>query len=271
MLQLPLISFFNKGRTYDEYVQMYLPQYAFETTITKAKQDTVLQQLDKLLHKEQFYFITDVKTGNIIKTAGVYEWLGYTDLHFTQKKYLDIIHPSHNIPQYFFSSSLFEVIINKKLNLQYLKPITVITLALKSNTGKYFYCIKKCYPFQFTKDKKLTEYLSEFTVVKEYTKENYSTRLIVEPKNLLNEQIKKTVQRKFEESNFFSVQELRILKRYAKKENLTSIAIAKAFKIEKATVDTYNKRILKKAENIFGESFENARLVGEYLKALELL
>jgi len=27
--------------------------------------------------------------------------------------------------------------------------------------------------------------------------------------------------------------------------------IAKAFKIEKGTVDTYNKRILKKAENIF--------------------
>jgi hypothetical protein len=272
-LQIPTNNIFNKSKSYNYFAQLYLPETVFENTITASKQETVLQQLDKQIEKEQFYFVTDIKTGAIIKSNGINKWLGYMDEHFTQKKYLSAIAHAHILPQGLYASTIFEVLINKQIGFQFLKPAITTTLALKNKAGKYFYCIRKCSPFQLTTDKRITEYLSEFTIVKEYTNETFHTRwsVVDEKMTAQFEIVDKIVRKKFDELKCFSVQELRILKRYAKKENITSEAIAKAFKIEKATVGTYNKRILTKGEILFGERFSNARNVAEYLKELGLL
>ncbi len=273
MLQIPTNNIFNKSKSYNDFAQLYLPETIIENTITIAKQEAILKELDKQIDKEQFYFVTDVKTGAIIKSNGINKWLGYTDGHFTKKKYLSAIANAHILPQGLYASVIFETLISKEISCQFLKPAAIATLALKNKAGKYFYCIRKCSPFQLTTDKRVTEYLSEFTIIKEYSNEAFHIRWSAADEKITTqiEIINKAVRKKFDELKCFSVQELRILKRYAKKENITSEAIAKAFKIEKATVGTYNKRILSKGEVLFGERFENARNVAEYLRELQLI
>ncbi|MFM9908356.1 MAG: hypothetical protein ACKVOW_03350 [Chitinophagaceae bacterium] len=273
MLQIPNHQIFSKGKTYSALAQQYLPETILPAAISAADQQAVLQQLDSQLKKEQFYFITDVKTGTITYCNGINQWLGHTDAHFTQKKYLHIINPAHALLQGFYAAAFFDVLINKQLTTQFLRPTCISTLALKNKAGKYIYCKRQCYPFQITGCNKMTEYMSEFTIIKELTNEEYHTRINNEAElpNHHNDIVKKLVQKKFEDARGFSIQELRILKRYATAQNVTSETIAKAFKIEKTTVDTYNKRILKKAENILGQNFGDAKKVATYFKRAGLL
>ncbi len=273
MLQIPNHQIFSKGKTYSALAQQYLPETILPAAISAADQQAVLQQLDTQLKKEQFYFVTDVKTGAITHCKGINQWVGYTDAHFTQKKYLHIINPAHALLQGFYATAFFDALINKQLTTQFLRPTCITTLALKNKADKYIYCKRQCYPFQVTGCKKMTAYISEFTIIKELTNEEYHTRIYdnAELPNHQNDIVKKLVQKKFEDVRGFSIQELRILKRYAAPENITSETIAKAFKIEKTTVDTYNKRILKKAENIFGLSFGDAKKVAAYFKRAGLL
>ncbi len=268
MLQIPNHQLFTKGKTYTALAQLYLPETILPAAISAADQQAVLQQLDTQIKKEQFYFVTDVRTGAITHCNGINQWLGYTDAHFTQKNYLNYINPAHAIPQGFYAAAFFDALISKQLTTQFLQPTCITTLALKNKAGKYIYCKRQCYPFQVTGCNKMTAYISEFTIIKELTNEEYHTRIYDEPElaNHLNEILKKLVQKKFEDARGFSIQELRILKRYATAQNVTSETIAKAFKIEKTTVDTYNKRILKKAENIFGLSFGDAKKAAAYFK-----
>ena len=135
----------------------------------------MLQQLDAQIKKEQFYFVTDVKTGAITLCKGINQWLGYTDAHFTQRNYLHIIYPAHAIAQGFYATAFFDALISNQLTTQFLQPTCITTLAVKNKAGKYIYCKRQCYPFQITGCKKMTAYISEFTIIKELTNEEYHT------------------------------------------------------------------------------------------------
>ena len=119
----------------------------------------------------------------------------------------------------------------------------------------------------------MISYLSEFTIIKEFTNENYHSRVSsTDSKDFqFQYEIQNAVKSHFEKSAFFSTQEHRILKKYATTQNITSEAIAKAFKVEKVSVNTYNKRILKKAKELFNYQFVNAKEVGLWLRETGLL
>jgi hypothetical protein len=273
MLQIPNHPLFSKGQSYAALAQLYLPETILPVSVSSAVQLEILKGLDEQVKKEQFYFVTDVRTGVVTHCKGINQWLGYTDAHFTQKNYLQCINPAHAIPQGFYALAFFEALINDQLATKFLQPACIAVIAIKNKSGKYMYCKRRCYPFQLTACKKMTAYVSEFTLIKELTTEEYHSSIYheAEQSNQLNQVIKKLVQKKFEEARAFSVQELRILKRYAATEAATSETIARAFKIEKTTVDTYNKRILKKAESIFGQRFGDAKKVAAYFKRLQLV
>jgi hypothetical protein len=273
MLQIPPQQLFSKAKSYTALAELYLPEAINIPAIPTPEQDAVLQELNSQLNKEQFYSITDVKTGEITYCNGINHWLGYADNHFTKKKYLYAIHPAHAVVQGLYAISLFDSLINKQITPKLLLPTCIATLALKHKNGKYLYCKKLCSAWQLTSDGKMTAYISEFTIVKAFAGENYSIRLWNEddPLKDSNEVLKKIVQKEFETASLFSVQELRILKRYASLENATSEMIATAFKIKKGTVDTFNKRIMKKCENILGLRFSTAKKTAEYFKSVDLI
>ncbi len=87
----------------------------------------------------------------------------------------------------------------------------------------------------------------------------------------VNEPFTALVKQKFADNTSFSTQDLRIIKRYAKKMDATSESIAAAFKITKMTVETFNKKILKKAELFANKKFRTAKEAAVYFRDVGLI
>jgi hypothetical protein len=273
MLHIPYHPLFQKNKTYTQLAQKYLPEDSTTSKFLQKEQEIILEQLTLRINREFFYTITDVKTGEITESQGVQKWLGYTDSHLTSIKYLNLLHPSQIVLQHIYASALFELFIENKIIAIPFKPLITATIALKSKSGKYFYCKRQSYPFELTTDNRVIAYLNEFTIIKEYENELFNIRLnnINDELTLINELLRHKIAKIFEDSRCLSIQEIRILKRYAKNEKITSEIISQSFKIEKTTVDTYNKRILLKMESHFTKRFDNAKLVAAYLKSVKLI
>ncbi len=236
--------------------------------ITADQQESLLQRLDEEIHLERIYFSVSLAENRIIHCNGVSRWLGYADAEFSLRDYLEIIHPTHASLQCYYSAALLELLTQNKVALQFMRPVCASLIALKHKSGRYIYCKRECSPFQLTEANEMTEYLCQFYITKSFHNEPYHTRLC--PINGQDAQrdakLVSPVQKKFAEYTDFSMQELRILKRYAYQKNSTSELIGKAFKIKKSTVDTFNKRILKKAETFSKQRFNTAKEAALYFK-----
>lgn len=261
----------NPGASYDDLVALYCAGSQGAATISIEQQQEIFSQADKEIKNEHFYFSIDIRSGSITRSNGITRWLGYPDTHFSFKNYQESIHEAHTVIQTYYGLALAELLLQDEVTFGFMSPVWVTILALKQKNGKYIYCKQECSPFQLTTTNKITEYFSRFTVIKEFDGEDYHSRIYDGRDQRLEEKLRTGLQKKFEESSGFSIQELRILKRYIQNENVTSSSIAKAFKIEKATVDTYNKRILKKTEDLFRKKMDNAKKVAAYFKRMELL
>lgn len=272
MLEIPNHPSNNMALNYDKLAAAYLPANYFPI-IPLGQQQVVLNQLEKEISNERFYFLVDVKENKITDCKGMELWLGYTDAHFSIKNYLEIIHPAHAFIQSYYGSALFATLMYATMPLQFMQPTIKTLMALKHQNGNYLYCKRECFPFQLSADNKMTAYLCSFNILKGYINENYHVRLFsVDDKHVGNWlQILKMTNKIFEANKVFSFQETRILKRYSLNKNTNSDAISKAFKIKKTTVGTYNKRIIKKLETLTGQRFGNAKKIGEYLNAVGLI
>lgn len=273
MLEIPANTLFKKNKAYNNLADIYLPGAGQHSHILTAIQSAYLKELDGQISKEKFYILTDVKSGEITRCNGINHWLGYPDREFSKKKFLHIVSPAHAAIQHFFAAALFSLFLEMAKDVQFLNPVFIGTISLKSINGQYYYCKRESVPFQLTAQNKIASYLSEFTIIKKFANEDYHLRLLngqtqnIASINFLELSTKKN----FETGSAFSFQELRILKKYAQSPTNNSQSIAKSYKIEKGTVDTYNKRIMKKAESIYCQKFENARKVAEYFKRLGLI
>ena len=252
------------------------PHYSPETNNApiNAQQQTTSRQMDRKIRNEHFYFSIDIKKNAITHCKGVNNCLGYIDSHFSIKDYLQVIHPAHAIADGFYAAALSHCITNKTIALSTISRITHVSLvALQHKNGKYIYCKKESRALQITDDYKILEYSNEFTIIKEFNNDPYIFRIYDNNGKAadVEKTIRQSVKTNFEITAGFSVQELRILKRYAAQENISSEMIAGSFKVEKSTISTYNKRILNKAENIFDHRFKNAKNVAGYLKEIGLI
>lgn len=223
---------------------------------------------------ERFHFTVDVFSYSISNCSGVNKWLGYADNRFFVKDYLSTIHYSHAVIHTLYALALFDFFAQEIITPEEILQLTYVSpIALLHSSGKYFYCKKESRPTKVTRDGKIAEYLNEFTVIKEFNDELYDFRVYGPggQRHDLQKKIIALAKKNFERKSGFSVQELRILKRYASSEKSTSEKIATGFKIERSTVLTYNKRILNKTEDLFGYRFDNAQKAASYFKAAHLI
>ena len=272
MIQIPANQLFAKSNVYEDLANQYLPESDATLQIGTQQQKEAIEQLNSRIRNERFYIVSDIKSGAVLQCNGVNQWLGYTDVHFSQKQYHGIISPVHAAVQSLFAIAIFELLMSGQVDVEFLVPLCSATVALRHKDGTYLYCKRESYPFQLTENNRLTAYISEFTFIKEFTNEDFHIRLTGrENADTQNEYLRVLVKKRFEENAGFSIQELRILKRYAQNPKATSNIIAKAFKIEKATVGTYNKRVMKKAALIAGQQFDNARHAAAYFKRMQLI
>lgn len=258
---------------YTALLAAYLHENHHTQVVSASEQKTILQRIDEEIHREHFYFSINLAENKIVHCNGIARWLGYADADFSLRNYLEIIHPAHATIQGYYSMALLELLIHNEISLQFMHPVCSTIMALKHKTGKYIYCKRECAPFQLTEENKMTEYLCRFTIIKDFRNENYHTRIYPgnEDSTHADEKLLALARKKFAEHTDFSVQELRILKRYAHPKSNTSEMIGKAFKIKKSTVDTYNKRILKKAETFSQQHFNTAKEAALYFKHAGLI
>ncbi len=259
--------------THEELLTTYLPGDHYKPSVPDFEQQTTLRHLDEEIHRENIYFSISLVENRIVHCNGVARWLGYADSDFSLRDYLEIIHPAHAAVEGYYSLALLELFMHNEISLRFMQPVCATIIALKHKNGKYICCKRECAPFQLTKENRMTEYLCYFNVIKEFSNEIYHTRLYPGSEHSIYtaEKLLALVRKKFTDHTDFSMQESRILKRYAQQKNCTSEMIGKAFKIEKTTVNTYNKRILKKAEAFSQQRFGTAKEASLYFKKAGLI
>ena len=259
--------------THEELLATYLPANQHKLSVTAAEQQAILKNLDKEVHRENIYLTINLAENRIMYCNGVARWLGYADADFSLRNYLEIVHPTHAAIQGYYSMALLELLMHNQINLQFMQPVCASIVALKCRAGKYIYCKQECIPFQLTKENKMTEYLCHLNIIKEFNNESYHSRISIENgfNSKADEKLLTIVRKIFAEHTNFSTQELRILKRYAQQKGSTSEKIGEAFKIKKSTVDTFNKRILKKTEIFSRQNFKTAKESALYFKNAGLI
>ena len=273
MLHIPDYPLLDKKLQYEPLVVAYLQGSDGLGVIPQALQQEITTKLDAQLDNEQFYYVIDVRKDEILHCNGINNWLGYPELGFTRKKFLSLIHPSFTFLMGIYVKALFAYFQNKTTTLQFGYPVCAILFAIQHSNGQYQYCKGKCYPFQLSGQGHITEYIVVANIIKPLSNEDYCFILFCDngKRNEFEEIIRQDIQQSFKQGGYFSFQEFRILKKYAQDPNTNSETIAKTFKIEKATIGTYNIRILKKAETLFNQRFDNAKKVAEFLKRVNLI
>ncbi len=272
MIQIPqnIHAFYNPVHTLSVD---YLPSDHYSEIVSLNEQQSILQRMDEEIHRESMYFSVDLKENRIVHSNGIARWLGYADRDFSLKDYLRIIHPTHAPVQAYYAISLLELLDDDHMRLQFMQPVCASIVALRHKNGKYICFKRECTPFQLTEDNRLTMYMCRFTIIKEFSQENFHTRIYSTNANNIHmeEKLSILVKKKFAAHTALSTQELKILKRYAQQKNNTSEVIAKELAIKKSTVDTYNKRILEKAEIFCQRRFDTAKDAALYFKKSGLI
>ncbi len=273
MLEMPGLQVFKKEKKYSEKIELYYADNGFKPMVQKATRNIILKELESNLSKERFYTVTDLRSGEIILSHGTGKWLGLADKEFSQKKFEQIIHPAHAVIQCVYASCIFELLSASIIQPAYLQPSFICTLALKIANREYLYCKRETFPFQLTDTGKIISYLSEFTVIKKFSGEIYHNRISASDElyALHNQSLYALAKKFFKINSGFTIQEQRILKRYAYTENSSSGKIAKSFKIAKVTVDKYNQRILRKSEKLFHIYFDTASAAAAYFRNTQLI
>jgi hypothetical protein len=272
MLQSSIIKQPGIAASHANLVAAYFQHRKESYMISVADQKAVLQRTDHLLLREQICFVIDFSNNKITWHKGIRHWLNYTEASFSIRDYNEILHPSHSVIQGLYSTALLEMLLHKKMQPVFMHPICKIILGIKHKSGKYVYCKSEIYPFQLTEENIMTEYFCQLSIIKDFDEEKYHFRLLPgQEQSYTNEKLAAVVRKKFTEHTNFSMQELRILTRYAQKKQTTSKMVGNSFKIKESTVNTFNKRIIKKAEDFLQIKFSSAKETADYLRKAGLI
>ena len=245
-----------------------LPEAEYTGIVTAAQQAKEIKLLKNTLHYEKFFFVINHHSFITEEVHGIKRWLGYAEKEFTIKKYFSIIHPAHLIAQMTSAYELLESFISGEWPIGFMSHSFINTIALQHANGEYLLFKRIAWPFQHDAENRLLSILNEFTLVGRYNNEPYTVRLADTDGNAIdwNDEMLKRTKHSFQKQMAFSLQEQRLLGKYAYNPGLTTAEIAAMFNIKDSTVITYKKRILSKAEKLFHQRFKTAKHVAEYLR-----
>ncbi len=244
---------------------------------SEAEQRDELQRLQKGLQHEQFFMVVDLIRVEIVAAAGHYETMGWPE-KLTFKKYLSLF-PNNGMLQLMTILGKQTFRFSHQTENTFLQPKFVVNLPLITADGRTVLAKRTVSPWQITAEGYVTAYLSEFVVIKEYEGEPFSPRFVGISDPVLEERFNQMVKTFFAnlppKVNRFTPKEMEVIRLYSedKANEKTSADIARLAKISTLTIKDYNKSILEKARDMFGESpvFQNARDVAQYLHKNRLL
>lgn len=239
--------------------------------VSFTEQQSELEFMKELIPHEKFFFVVSVD-GRIENVNGIARWLGYSEADFTLEKYFSIIHPSYLEFLIHLAEVTFTIANNVDFRVGFREQRYVVDIALKHAEGNYVLCKRALSAWQWRFDnhkQQITQYFNEFTVTNPHIEEvnpNLYPR-ILDSKGAklfdLESLLKRNAAIYLEDNKiFFSIQEIRILRKLAYNPQMTTKDLAEAFKNKVGTINTLNKRIIKKGKVLFNnEEIETAKSV----------
>jgi hypothetical protein len=251
-----------------------LKSTSIKSAISAQKHEEELKSLAETIRYQRFFFVVDILNQQIKHPQGISQWLGYNDSDFTFSFYTTLIHPDHVQATILLSKSIFDLANSKMISLEFMKEKYTIDIALRHAKGHYILVKRTLSCWDYDSQTGITTaYLNEFTILEEYESERSSG---IKPRitDLYGSRLKdiELLLRDYsfnllEDKKRFSVQELRLMRKYAYNPDLSSKEIAKSFKIENTTLETYNRRILTKFKSLYpNEEPKTARDVAAFLR-----
>jgi hypothetical protein len=251
----------------------YLPLEDYKVVVGQVEQAIVLDKLKADTAKAKFSFVFDAVKAEISHCYGTEKILGYHERDFTIAKLLEVMHPAHVIPFLLHGGSSWDVLAANPELATFNNFSVLFTIAIKDVTQIFHYCSVESFCFQVSNTGRGTAFAYLFTPLKVFVQEeltvNYFDNNGLRP-DIVAAHVR-IAKHKFKIGNYFTEQEMRILKRLARDENATSEDIALAFKISKTTVFKHNSNILKKANLYFYWTFESAKLFAKFLQRQNLI
>ncbi|WP_259015101.1 hypothetical protein [Emticicia fluvialis] len=231
--------------------------------VSIEEQQQEIESMKEVVRHEKFFFVVSANDNRLEHINGLERWLGYSEQDFSLEKYLSIIHPSYLEFLTHLAQITFQIVSNKGFRVGFREQRYVVDIALKHAKGHYVLCKRALSPWQWRYDKnrqELTHYFNEFTVTNPYL-EDISSELL--PRILdtkgdkmfnLEDLLRKNASLYFETNKiFFSVQEIRIIRKIAYHPEMKSSDLAAAFKNQIGTINTLKKRIIKKGKLLFND------------------
>ncbi len=245
--------------------------------VSSEEQQNELESMKEVIRHEKFFFVVSSNESRIEHTHGVEKWLGYNEQEFTLEKYLSIIHPSYLEFLTHLAQITFQIVSNKGFRVGFREQRYVVDIALKHAKGHYVLCKRALSPWQWRYDKirqELTHYFNEFTVTNPYLEdispELFPRILDVNGDKMFNLEdiLRKNASLYFETNKiFFSIQEIRIIRKMAYSPNITSSDLAAFFKNQIGTINTLKKRIIKKGRLLFNDpEIDSAKSIAQLMK-----
>jgi hypothetical protein len=254
--------------------QLLPPDEVYETMVSPEDQAERLGVVRKNLSPESFFFVFNLLTCELEAVAGVDMALGYPDREFTVGQYMSSVHPGQSIQFNMIARSMYKVLCKGVFKLHFIIDSYISLVALRHYNGEYLVFKKTTSVFQYDRKNRLLAQLNEFTKVDVYEHSPLKPR-IQEMGGLQKNDFETAVFRmtfqSFAEKKYFSGRELEVLRAYAGQEDITTKGLAELLQVEVSTINTYNKRILEKAKEIFTHPFVEAREVALYLKKERIL
>lgn len=247
------------------------------TAVSALVQEQAMEKLTQGRRPEQFFFIVNLLNMEVVTAVGMPE-MGYADSSFTFRQYLNCLPgPGFLQSTRLLSEQIFRM--QERFPVQFMREQFIANVPMRHGNGQLFLVKRSITPWQHTKTGLLTAYLSEFTILKTYEGEPMNPRFTGIP-DAISAEFYQTVQRIFAnlsaKKNPFSPREIDVMRAYANTtdgKRPTAKQVAQQTNTTPLTIKDYNKTILAKAKDLFGEDFsaETAFDVAVFLKKNGLL
>lgn len=251
-----------------------LNKKTYECQVSAAIQQKEINSLQAQLDFEKFFFVVNNHGFTTSHIHGVQKIMGYADNDFTTEQYLSTIHPSHLLAQMITAYEVNEhFLCGDWLPIFFKSHFFINIIALRHANGNYLLFKRLAYPFQYDDGNRLLAYLSEFTLIGPYHDEPYSARVTDASGNLveIEKAIKRHTRKSFEKHLPFSGRELEVIHYYNQHENISNTMVAAALNVKPTSLKTFQKRIKRKAEDLFRREFKNTHEIALYLRKQEML
>jgi hypothetical protein len=259
---------------FKNHVLSIVPPHPINYAVSTEQQLKEVASLKETIGSRRFFFVTNLERYEIEHAHGIQRWLGYSDRDFTQKKYLDIMHPGRKKAAMMLAKHLYDTLCTGRFTLNFMVQRYSSLIALKHYKGHYILANKISSIFQYDKSNRLTACLHEFTIVNdEYNGEAFTPKFFTSTgeNELRGDEILQKTMEHFLKLKVFSPMEMQVARKIAYEPGIKQKELAKNLNIPLDDLHQYYGRFLKKARDFFHLEFTNTGEAANYLRKEGLL